>query len=727
MAKSKSKQPPETDKKVENLAPHTEDGRDQFLTTNQGLKINDDQNSLKAGERGGTLLEDFILREKITHFDHERIPERIVHARGSGAHGFFQVYESMAKYTRAGFLQDPSVKTRVFARFSTVAGFRGSADLARDVRGFAVKFYTEEGNFDIVGNNIPVFFIQDAIKFPDLIHAVKPEPHNEIPQAASAHDTFWDFISLVPESMHMIMWAMSDRAIPRSLRMMEGFGIHTFRFINAQGKGCFVKFHWKPLLGVHSVSWDEALKINGKDPDFHRRDLHDAIENGAFPEWEFGVQIIPEKDEHKFAFDLLDPTKLIPEEQVPVMRIGKMTLNRNPDNFFAETEQVAFHPGHLVPGIDFTNDPLLQGRLFSYTDTQLSRLGSPNFHEIPINRSINTVHNHQRDGHMRQQINKGKVAYNPNTLGNGAPYQAKFAEGGFTSYMERIDAKKVRARSESFHDHFSQARLFFNSQSEYEKNHIVNAISFELGHLETEAIRVRVVGLLTQIDGSLAARVADNLGLKVPVKPQQPINHSYGADTKPKQVQPVFVQQAVEKSGALSMANTIKDSIQTRQIAILAANGVDDSLMKMKSALEAKGAQTKVVSLKLGNFKSAGGKMVKVDQAFLGASSLMFDAVFIPGGAESVNALMSKPEAVLFINEAYRHCKAICAIGDGVDLLNGTDAGDIINGEGEEDNSMALLGIIRSKTFDSKTAAAFIEAIAQHRFWEREEISKTPA
>jgi catalase len=408
-----------TNKKLDDLQPDLESGQGQFMTTDQGLKINDDNNSLKAGERGATLLEDFILREKITHFDHERIPERIVHARGSGAHGVFQVYESMAKYTKAGFLQDPSVQTPVFVRFSTVAGFRGSTDLARDVRGFAVKFYTEEGNYDLVGNNMPVFFIQDSIKFPDLIHAVKPEPHNEIPQAASAHDTFWDFISMTPESMHMIMWAMSDRAIPRSLRMMEGFGIHTFRFINAAGKACFVKFHWKPLLGMHSVAWDEAQKISGKNSDFHRQDLWEAIEAGAFPEWEFGVQIVPEEDEHKYPFDLLDPTKLIPEELVPVLRIGKMTLNRNVDNFFAETEQVAFHPGHLVPGIDFTNDPLLQGRLFSYTDTQLSRLGSPNFHEIPINRSVNPIHNNQRDGHMRQQINVGKSSYHPNSTGNG--------------------------------------------------------------------------------------------------------------------------------------------------------------------------------------------------------------------------------------------------------------------------------------------------------------------
>jgi len=410
-----------------------ENGTDQFLTTNQGVRINDNQNSLKAGPRGATLLEDFIFREKMMHFDHERIPERVVHARGSGAHGVFQVYESMAKYTKAKFLQDPSVETPVFVRFSTVVGSRGSTDMPRDVRGFAVKFYTEDGNYDLVGNNMPVFFIQDAQKFPDLVHSIKPEPDNEIPQASAAHDTFWDFISLMPESMHMIMWVLSDRALPRSFRMMEGFGVHTFRLINDAGESHFVKFHWKPLLGVHAVTWEESQKISGKDPDFLRRDLWKAIESGAFPEWEFGVQIVPEADEHKFGFDLLDPSKIIPEELVPVKRIGKMTLNRNPDNFFAETEQVAFHPGHVVPGIDFTNDPLLQGRLFSYLDTQLIRLGGPNFHEIPINRPIAPVHNNQRDGYHRHTINQGKTSYDPNSLANGCPFQAMIKDGGFAS------------------------------------------------------------------------------------------------------------------------------------------------------------------------------------------------------------------------------------------------------------------------------------------------------
>lgn len=708
-----------TDKKNQDLAPDREYSTGEFMTTDQGLRINDDNNSLRAGERGATLLEDFILREKITHFDHERIPERIVHARGSAAHGYFQVYESMAKYTKAEFLQDPSVKTPVFTRFSTVAGSRGSTDLARDVRGFSVKFYTEEGNYDLVGNNMPVFFIQDAMKFPDLVHAVKPEPHNEIPQAASAHDTFWDFISLTPESMHMIMWAMSDRAIPRSFRMMEGFGVHTFRFINAQGKSHFVKFHWKPLLGVHSVVWDEAQKISGKDSDFHRRDLWEAIENGAFPEWEFGVQLVPEEDEHKFPFDLLDPTKIIPEETVPVMRIGKMVLNRNPDNFFAETEQVAFHPGHLVPGIDFSNDPLLQGRLFSYTDTQLSRLGGPNFHEIPINRSVNPVHNNQRDGHMRQQINVGKASYHPNTTGGGCPFQAKMSEGGFTTFEERVDARKVRARSKSFMDFFSQATLFYNSQSEPEQNHMVDALRFELGKLETPAIRERMVGMLWKVNKVLAQRVADGLGLNV-APPQEPLNHNFGADANPADYQDHPAKQ-IEKSDALSMANTIKDSIKTRQIAILAADGVDgDSLNSVKTALEGKGAQTKLIAPSGGIIKDAKGAEIKVDMTFLTAASVIFDAVYLPSGKKSNATLIKEADAIHFVNETYKHCKPIAADGDGNSLLNETYVGKKLK-EGDAD---ASAGVITDK---DGLAEKFIKAIAQHRFWEREKTEKVPA
>ncbi|KAG4069430.1 hypothetical protein HA402_012283 [Bradysia odoriphaga] len=713
MAKNKVTPITKLNAKQENLAPHTEEGVDQFLTTNQGLRINDNQNSLKAGERGATLLEDFILREKITHFDHERIPERIVHARGEAAHGFFQVYESMAKYTKAGFLQDPGKETPVFVRFSTVAGSRGSTDLARDVRGFAVKFYTEEGNYDLVGNNMPVFFIQDAMKFPDFVHAVKPEPHNEIPQAASAHDTFWDFVSIAPESMHMVMWAMSDRAIPRSLRMMEGFGVHTFRFINAEGKSSFVKFHWKPLLGVHSVAWDEAQKISGKDPDFHRRDLWNAIESGAYPEWELGVQIVPEEDEHKFPFDLLDPTKLIPEEVVPVMRIGKMVLNRNPDNFFAETEQVAFHPGHIVPGIDFTNDPLLQGRLFSYTDTQLSRLGSPNFHEIPINRPIAPVHNNQRDGHMRQTINRGETAYEPNTISNGCPYQAKMKDGGFTSHEERIDAKKIRGRSESFFDHFSQAALFFNSQSEAEKRHLVNALRFELGKVTRTDIRERMIGILTQIDGSLAARVAEGLGLPVPEKPETPINQVRPADADIASYEPRAVKQQVAASPALSMANTVKNTVKSRQVAFLVADGVDGGEVEhLKADLLAAGAQVQLIAPHLGTIKTAGGTVLEVDQSFLGAASVLFDAVYVPGGKASTAILVKEPAALHFINEAYKHCKAIAVTGDGVDVLKATYLET-------ESNEPGLL--------INRTSQDFISAIAQHRFWEREAVDTIPA
>src|SRR5688572_6733106 len=625
-------------KKTDSLQQHTEDSQGKFLTTNQGVKVNDDQNSLKAGERGPSLLEDFILREKITHFDHERIPERIVHARGSGAHGYFEVTNPLPQFTKAGFLQEVGQRTPVFCRFSTVAGSRGSTDLPRDVRGFSVKFYTQEGIYDLVGNNMPVFFIQDANKFPDLVHAVKPEPHNEIPQAASAHDTFWDFISLMPESMHMIMWLMSDRAIPRSLRMMEGFGVHTFRFINAQGKARFVKFHWKPLLGLHSVLWDEAQKISGKDPDFHRRDLYEAIENGDFPEWEFGVQIVEEKDEHKFAFDLLDPTKIIPEEIVPVRRIGKLTLNRNPDNFFAETEQVAFHTGHVVPGIDFTNDPLLQGRLFSYLDTQLIRLGGPNFHEIPINRPVAPLHNNQRDGFMRQTINRGQTSYNPNTLGGGCPFQAKADMSGFASHAERIDAQKIRERSPSFHDHFSQATLFFKSQSEVEQNHIIKALRFELGKVETVPIRERMLFLLAQVDKELANRVGQGLGAAVPAKLEKPINMSVPGDVDPKKVQPKRAVQEMDVSPALRMIdnpNFPTDTIKTRKIAFLVADGFDDAaLLDMKQTLMTAGAVVMTVAPRLGVLTGANGTEVKADFSFLTGSSVLFDAFYIPDGED---------------------------------------------------------------------------------------------
>ena len=694
-----------SNKKIEDLSMDVSDGTDKFLTTNQGVKINDDQNSLKSGERGATLLEDFILREKITHFDHERIPERIVHARGAAAHGVFELYKPMTSYTKASFLQVSGSITPVFVRFSTVAGSRGSTDLARDVRGFAVKFYTEEGIYDLVGNNMPVFFIQDAVKFPDLIHAVKPEQHNEIPQAASAHDTFWDFISLMPESMHMIMWVMSDRAIPRSFRMIEGFGIHTFRFINDIGKTCFVKFHWKPLLGVHSVVWDEAQKISGYDPDFHRRDLWEAIESGNYPEWELGVQIINEEDENRFEFDLLDPTKLIPEEIVPVQIIGKMTLNRNPDNFFAETEQVAFHPGHIVPGIDFTNDPLLQGRLFSYTDTQLSRLGSPNFHEIPINRSVSPTYNNQRDGHMRQTINTGKSSYSPNTLGGGCPFQAKLAQGGFNSFAERIDSKKIRARSRSFFDHFGQATLFYKSQSDAEKKHLANALCFELGKVENAGVKERMLLLLSNVDDQLAETVADSLGMAVPKNQDQQLNFSIPADVEPSTLQPTQPKSSIEVSGALSMANTIK-TIKTRKIAVLVSNSTKDTaFVKVKSALEKAGAMVKIIAPKFGFIGPE--KDLKIDHSIKTVSSVLFDAVYLPGGAENFNALLGNVFVENFIKDAFIHCKPIAGEAEGKDLFIQAVGAGYETSEGVLFNS---------------TPEEVVNLMAQHRYWNREEV-----
>ena len=673
------------------------------MTTDQGVGINDDQNSLKAGDRGATLLEDFILREKITHFDHERIPERVVHARGSGAHGVFKVYESLASITKADFLQDPSEETPVFVRFSTVAGSRGSTDLARDVRGFAVKFYTKQGNFDLVGNNMPVFFIQDAMKFPDLVHAVKPEPDNEIPQAASAHDTFWDFISLMPESAHMIMWLMSDRAIPRSYRMMEGFGVHTFRFINEEGQASFVKFHWKPLLGVHSVAWDEAQIISGKDPDFHRRDLWEAIESGAFPEWELGIQVVAEEDEHQFEFDLLDPTKIIPEELVPVQRVGKLTLNRNPDNFFAETEQVAFHVGHIVPGIDFTN-----------------------FHEIPINRPVAPVHNNQRDGYMRQTINRGKSSYHPNSLGDGYPRQTRVSEGGFTSYAEKIDAGKVRARSKSFLDHFSQARLFFNSQSDAEKDHLIDALSFELGKVKTIAVRERMVGILSLIDKSLAAAVALALRVPVPAKPEFPINHSFPADAVPEEYQPLQVESSLAESAALSMANTVKDTIATRKIAFLVADGVDEgSIEVVRNILEAGGGIVDLIAPRQGFVVTAGDDEIPVQHSFLTAASVLYDAVYVPGGANSVATVEADADAVHFLNQAFRHCKAIAADASAMQVIEATYFANKLAGEFTEENAL-MEGIVISDD-PQMLADLFVKAISRHRFWHREKKRKIPA
>src|SRR5687767_9667954 len=588
--------------KQDQLTAFTSDNTPQ-LSTNQGLQLPDNHNSLKAGARGPTLLEDFILREKITHFDHERIPERVVHARGEAAHGYFEVYKSMSQFTSADFLQDPSVRTPVFARFSTVAGSRGSSDTVRDVRGFAVKFYTREGNYDLVGNNIPVFFVQDAMKFPDLVHALKPEPHHEMPQAASAHDTFWDFVSLMPETTHMLMWVMSDRSIPRSYRMMEGFGVNTFRFVNAKGVSHFVKFHWKPKLGKHSLVWDEAQKIAGKDPDFHRRDLWESIEKGNFPEWELGLQLVAEDKAESLGFDLLDPTKLIPEEMVPVLTVGKLVLNRNPDNFFGETEQVAFHPGHVVPGIDFSNDPLLQGRLFSYTDTQLSRLGGPNFHELPINKSVCPFHNFQRDGMHRMLVNKGQASYEPNSLASGAEFRVDGGRQGFQSFAEATEPPKIRRRSPSFDDHFSQASFFWNSQSPAEKENIIAAFQFELSKVEVPAIRQRMVDNLAHVDAKLARKVAEPLGIAAPDAKAAAGRAGF---------RDVRAKLALESSPALSMESSLPTNgaaIATRKVAVLVSNGVETGALRaIQSALADAGAATKVVAAHLGFVATSSGQ-----------------------------------------------------------------------------------------------------------------------
>lgn len=678
----------------------------QYLTTNQGLRVNHTDDSLKVGERGPTLLEDFHFREKITHFDHERIPERVVHARGAGAFGYFQVYRPLGEYTKASFLQDPAVQTPVFVRFSTVVGSRGSADTVRDVRGFATKFYTSEGIFDLVGNNMPVFFIQDAIKFPDLVHALKPEPHNEMPQAATAHDTAWDFFSLVPEATHMVMWILSDRAIPRSFRMMEGFGVHTFRLVNAEGKACFVKFHWKPVLGTHSLIWDEAQKLAGKDSDWLRRDMWEAIEAGDYPEYELGLQILPESDEFAFPFDILDATKLWPEELVPVQRVGKMTLNRNPDNFFAETEQVAFHLGHVVPGIDFTDDPLLQGRLFSYLDTQLIRLGGPNFNEIPINKSLAPVHNNQRDGYMRQTINQGRSSYYPNSLGHGCPMTAPESAHGYVTYPEKVEGHKVRARSESFKDYFSQAKLFWKSLSPNEQDHIVAAAHFELGKVDTVEVRERMVGLLTHVDSELAQRVAQGVGVMVPENNPRP------------GVLPPSDRRSVERSAALSMENTVKDTIKSRRIAILVANGFNEAeLQTVKKALEDRGAHTTVIGQSLGVIAGATNQQVKVDKSAITVGSIMFDAVFIPGGKGSATQLLQQGAARQFVNEAFKHGKAIGALGAGIELLK---QGDIPGHATSKKDAQVLnsQGIVTAQ--DTSNLNDFIEqfvsAIAQHRY-----------
>jgi catalase len=673
----------------------------QTLTTNQGTPVSDNQNSLKAGLRGPTLLEDFVLREKITHFDHERIPERIVHARGSGAHGYFEAYEELSRLTMAAPFTEAGKITPVFVRFSTVAGERGSADTARDVRGFAVKFYTDQGNWDLVGNNIPVFFIQDAMKFPDLIHAAKPEPNHGMPQAATAHDTFWDFVSLMPESTHMLMWVMSDRGIPRSLRMMQGFGVHTFRLINANGQSVFCKFHWKPALGAHSLVWDEAVKLAGADPDFHRRDLWEAIEAGHYPEWELGLQTFTEQQAERFSFDVLDATKLIPEELVPVVPVGRMVLNRNPDNFFAETEQVAFCTAHVIPGIDFSNDPLLHGRIHSYIDTQITRLGGANFHEIPINAPLAAVHNNQRDGIHRQAIARGRVAYEPNSLGGGCPFQA--GASGFVSFAKAIEANndpvdKVRGKPEKFAEHYLQAKLFFDSQSDAEKAHIIGGFRFELSKVTVPAIRTRMVSSLRNVSDELAAAVAEGLGLELP----EPMPRALKSTFKPE----------VKISKALSLlALPGSGGVATRKIAILIANGVRaDSITSLVDGLAAAGAVPRLLAIRLGTVHSEEGETLEADASLENSPSVTFDAMVLPDGAEGVDSLGLYGHVLDFIKDQYRHGKTILAIGASSKLLDKVGVAPLLR-SGHIDP-----GILTSPPGTLvKEADAFVAAIARHR------------
>ena len=659
------------------------------LTTNQGIPVSDNQNSLKAGTRGPTLLEDFVLREKIFHFDHERIPERIVHARGSAAHGFFELYESLSDITSADLFQRKGEKTPVFTRFSTVAGGAGSVDTPRDVRGFAVKFYTQQGNWDLVGNNIPVFFIQDAIKFPDLIHAVKMEADRAYPQAGSAHDTFWDWASLMPESTHMLMWAMSDRTLPRSLRMMEGFGIHTFRLINAEGKSTFVKFHWKPKLGVQSTLWDEALKLQAADNDYHRRDLYESIAAGDFPEWELGLQLFDQEFADSLPYDVLDSTKLIPEEVIPVRIVGRMVLDRNPDNFFAETEQVAYCPANIVPGIDFSNDPLLQGRLFSYLDTQKSRLGTANFHQIPINAPKCPMMNFQRDGQMQMMVPKGRANYEPNSLSDhgeeGGARECPVT--GFKTFRGRSEHEeqgdKLRVRSELFADHYSQAGMFFASQTPNEQAHIASSFVFELSKVQLEQVPPRLIANLRNVSEELAKRVANGLGIPLPAKA--------AAARAPFEL---------DASPALSIQQNMKPTLKGRMVGILIHDGTDAAALKsLKASLEKAGAKVKTVAPKIGSVTLSDKSTIKADGQLAGTPSQLFDAVAVLLSSEATAAMAKEGAAVQWVMDAYGHLKAIGHTKEAEPLL--------LKAHAEKDEGVTDLG------------APFIKAAAQ-RFWDRE-------
>jgi len=664
------------------------------MTTAQGGPVSDDLNTLKIGQRGPTLIEDFHFREKIFHFDHERIPERVVHARGYGAHGYFETTKSLSEYTRADIFQRVGEKTPAFVRFSTVAGSKGSFDLARDVRGFAVKMYTKEGNWDIVGNNIPVFFIQDAIRFPDMVHAVKEEPDRAFPQAQSAHDNFWDFISLTPESMHMIMWVMSDRAIPRSFRFMEGFGVHTFRFVNAKDESTFVKFIWKPKLGLQSVVWNEAIKINGADPDFHRRDLWTAIQAGDFPEWELCVQLFDQDFADSFDFDVLDPTKLIPEEVIKPIPVGRLVLDRMPDNFFAETEQVAFMTQNVPPGIDFSNDPLLQGRNFSYLDTQLKRLGSPNFTHIPINAPKCPFHHLQQDGHMAMRNPVGRANYQPNSWGEGPRPDPR---RGFRSFAAQEDGQKVRLRPESFADHYSQARQFYLSQTAVEQKHIAMALTFELSKVETPRIRERIVSHLLNIDATLAETVAGKLGIRA--MPQ-------AADVM------VPVRNDLASSPALSIIANGPGNFKGRKIGVLAANGSNAQVLDaIRQAAEQEGATLELIAPTVGGFEASSGDWIEADHMIDGGPSVLFDAVALVLSEEAADRLTREAAARDFVADAFAHCKFIGFTAGAMPLL--AKAGI------EPDMDEGLISLD-----NEKAASEFVTSCRKLRLWARENAVK---
>ena len=686
--------------KQRQLDPHRQDRDRGYLTTQQGVRVDHTDDSLSAGERGPTLLDDFHAREKVTSFDHERIPERVVHARGAGAYGFFRPYDSwLSDYTAAKFLTDPEKQTPVFVRFSTVAGSRGSSDTVRDVRGFATKFYTEQGNYDLVGNNFPVFFIQDGIKFPDFVHAVKPEPHNEMPQAQSAHDTLWDFVSEQPETLHTIMWLMSDRAIPRSYRMMQGFGVHTFRFVDAAGKGTFVKFHWKPALGTHSLVWDECQQVAGRDPDYNRRDLWENIELGNFPRWELGVQLVPEEQEFDFDFDLLDATKIIPEEQVPVWPVGELVLNRNPDNFFAETEQVAFHTANIVPGIDFTNDPLLQMRNFSYLDTQLIRLGGPNFAQLPVNRPVADVRHYQQDGYGQHQVPRGEAFYTKNTIMGGCPALAD--ADVFRHYTRRVDGDAIRARSASFQEHYRQPRMFWRSMSAPEAAHIVAAFAFELGKCDRVEIRTRVLDQLVHVDSDLSTRVAEALGLPAPT---------------------AMSVDDVVISPALSQLNSPPQTVATRKVAVLAADGVDGAgVRRVREALAQRGAIAEVLAPHGGELRGANGDGAAVDRALPTMASVLYDAVIVAGGAESARTIAATGPALHFALEAFRHAKPLGAIGAGAEVLRaGGIAVDVPPGETDSVVDGVIVCAAEAEGVSDRFFESFASALAGHRIWQRD-------